>query len=164
MHRASTLKGKRFLLCQAQYFRDPAQLSTYLSINLFLASVNNEIPVKNFTYRDNLASLETFVLILFSEDKTVVPKESAWFGSEAPPDPDDDNLQFSGEQTVMSNRPTIIPLRLHPIYTEDWIGLRQLDEEDRLVFETCDGEHMHIRECAEPIIKRFCGGELYPDQ
>ena len=35
-------------------------------------------------YKKNLASLDALVLALFSEDKTVVPKESGWFGSYKP--------------------------------------------------------------------------------
>ena len=27
---------------------------------------------------------------------------------------------------------------------EDWIGLRELDESGKLVFETCPGSHMHF--------------------
>jgi palmitoyl-protein thioesterase len=32
-------------------------------------------------YKKNLASLDALVLIMFSEDRTVIPKESGWFGS-----------------------------------------------------------------------------------
>ena len=81
------------------------------------------------------------MLVLFSHDKTVVPKESAWFGSYA--EDDAESLVF---------------MRDHPLYTEDWIGLRQLDEKGAVVFETCKGEHMQIsRECWEPLVKEYTG-------
>lgn len=75
---------------QAQYFRDHKNLDLYLASNHFLPTINNEVPsiLKNNTYKANLESLSNLVLVLFSEDQTVVPKESSWFGSFAPPDED----------------------------------------------------------------------------
>lgn len=77
-------------LIQAQYFRDPRKahdLQSYLTANMFLADINVETPESENAarrYKKNLASLDALVLILFSEDKTVVPKESGWFGSYKP--------------------------------------------------------------------------------
>jgi len=146
-------------LIQAQYFRDPTQLDTYLEANHFLPSINNEVPgSRNKTYADNLATLDKLVLVLFSKDKTVVPKESAWFGSEAV---DDDMVEDNGNsrQHTLANAPpiTIIPMRLQPLYTEDWIGLKTLDQRGDVVLETCDGEHMQLGECWEGLVKRFVG-------
>ena len=45
------------------------------------------------TYAQNFATLSKLVLILFSEDKTVVPKESAWFGSYSPPPEEGDDSE-----------------------------------------------------------------------
>lgn len=48
-------------------------------LNLFLTSINNEAPVtRNATYA---AQLDTLVLVLFARDRTIAPKESAWFAS-----------------------------------------------------------------------------------
>ncbi len=47
--------------------------------NAFLADINNERASKNALYRENLASLQRLVLLRFSEDFTVVPRDSAWF-------------------------------------------------------------------------------------
>jgi palmitoyl-protein thioesterase len=75
-------------LVQAQYFRDPRSardLQSYYAANTFLADINAEIPdTDEKLYKKNLASLDALVLVLFSEDKTVVPKESGWFGSYKP--------------------------------------------------------------------------------
>ena len=133
---------------QAQYYRDPAQLETYLKSNTFLADVNNEVPDgHNGTYSDNLASLNALVLVLFSADKTVVPKESSWFGSYAPSNTSDEK--------------TVVPMRLQPLYTQDWIGLRTLDQSGRVVMETCEGEHMQLTdECWKPLVQRFVGNVL----
>jgi hypothetical protein len=60
--------------------------------NHFLTSINNEVPTtRNATYAAHLAQLETLVLVLFERDRTVVPKESSWFGSYAPPPPEDED-------------------------------------------------------------------------
>lgn len=138
-------------LQQAQYYRDPEQLETYLNSSTFLADVNNEVPEShNGTYADNLATLNALVLVLFAADKTVVPKESSWFGSYAPAD-----------TSSAADEKTIVPMRLQPLYTHDWIGLRTLDESGRVVLETCDGEHMQLTdECWKPLVQRFVGEVL----
>ena len=46
----------------------------------FLADINNERKQKQQQYKDNMLSLEQLVLVRFSEDVLVVPKDSAWFG------------------------------------------------------------------------------------
>ncbi|KAI5123852.1 hypothetical protein M0805_005670 [Coniferiporia weirii] len=140
-------------LIQAQYYRDPEQLPAYYTANKFLTSINNEIPESvNETYARNLATLSNLVLILFTEDKTVVPKESAWFGSFAPPE---DEL----EEATRSKE--IVPMRLQPTYLTDTFGLRTLDKAGGVLLETCIGEHMQITEdCWEPLVRRFVGGKF----
>ena len=130
-------------------------MDTYLSANQFLTSINNEIPEsRNQSYGHNLASLRTLVLVIFTEDKTVVPKESAWFGSEA-------GDEFNGnEQRVFETNKVVIPMRLQPLYKEDWIGLRTLDNKGGVVFESCIGEHMQIKECWERLVRQYVGGRL----
>lgn len=105
-----------------------------------------------------MAFLEKLVLVIFSEDKTVVPKESSWFGAE---EFDDDSFSkpqaaWKGLQARSLSR-NIIPMRLQPLYLEDWIGLRQLDKRDAIVFETCEGEHMQIGDCWEDLVIKFAG-------
>jgi palmitoyl-protein thioesterase len=111
-----------------------------------LTSINNEIPdSRNHTYAQNFASLSNLVLVLFSQDKTVVPKESAWFSSYAPV-----------EESQVSSTPSLIPMKQQPLYSEDWIGLKQLDQAGRVKLVACEGEHMQIaRNCWEPIVKQY---------
>lgn len=137
-------------LVQAQYFRDPARLEQYLAASRFLASVNNErVEERNATYKANFESLNKLVLVLFLQDETVVPKESSWFGAYAVPEDDEGALEK-----------TIVPMRMQPLYREDWIGLRTLDERGAVVLETCEGEHMVLTdECWQPLVRRFVGGE-----
>ncbi|KAG8753540.1 hypothetical protein FRC12_011503 [Ceratobasidium sp. 428] len=134
-------------IIQAQYFRDPRtvhDLESYLAANTFLADINAEVSdIGDVSmYKKNLASLDALVLVLFSEDKTVVPKESGWFGSYKAAKADE----------------TIVPMRQQPIYQDDRIGLRTLDESGRIHFATCEGPHMRISDsCWKPLVLRFCG-------
>ncbi|KAJ6495588.1 palmitoyl-protein thioesterase [Mycena vitilis] len=143
-------------LVQAQYFRDPANLETYYASNHFLTAINNELPeFRNETYARNLASLNKLVLVIFTEDKTVVPKESAWFGSEIA---DEDILTTGdGQQRVLAEDRVLIPMHGQPLYQEDWIGLRELDERGGVVLATCEAEHMQINDCWEALVRQYAG-------
>jgi palmitoyl-protein thioesterase len=48
-----------------------------LNLSAWLADINNEREEKNETYGYHLSSLEKFVMIKFTEDKTVVPPDSS---------------------------------------------------------------------------------------
>ncbi|KAH8804717.1 palmitoyl protein thioesterase [Xylogone sp. PMI_703] len=111
-------------LVPAQYFRDPNQLDSYLQYSNFLADINNERETKNETYKQNLATLDRFVMYMFEEDETVIPKESGWFA------------EVNGTE--------VIPLRNRTIYEEDWIGLKALDEKGALEFKVTSGGHMRL--------------------
>lgn len=111
-------------LVPAQYFRDPLQLDSYLEHSNFLADINNERVLKNKTYKENLSRLERFVMYLFEDDTTVVPKESGWFAER--------------------NGTKVIELKDRDIYREDWIGLKELDKKGALRFETTKGQHMQL--------------------
>lgn len=115
-------------LIPAQYFRDPEDLQPYLESSNFLADVNNERAVKNTTYADNIARLNKFIMYMFTEDKTVVPKESSWFAD------------YNKTSEV------VVPLTERKIYEEDWIGLRRLAEKGGLVFDVLKGGHMRFSE------------------
>ncbi|OAX38248.1 palmitoyl-protein thioesterase [Rhizopogon vinicolor AM-OR11-026] len=154
-------------LVQAQYFRDPQQMLLYMSTGSFLPDINNEVLLpssRNPSYADNLASLNKLILVLFAQDKTVVPKESAWFASEKPlEDANIEPLASGSEQTPMFSAPhtrDIIPMRLQPLYKEDWIGLRKLDKSGAIDFVSCPGEHMQLDDCWENLVAEWVGGSL----
>ncbi|KAF3491031.1 palmitoyl-protein thioesterase 1 [Arthroderma uncinatum] len=113
-------------LVPAQYFRDPEEMGDYLEYSNFLADINNERVTKNEKYKENLKKLNKFVMYMFKEDTTVVPKESAHFM---------EVNATSGEHTKLQDR---------PIYKEDWLGLKVLDEQARLEFLTIPGRHMQL--------------------
>jgi palmitoyl-protein thioesterase len=118
-------------LVPAQYYRDPEDLESYREHSNFLADINNEkfsANERKELYRQNLSGLDKFVMYIFAEDTTVIPKESGWF--------QEVNVT-SGEVTKLQDR---------AIYKEDWIGLKKLDEEKKLVFDTLPGRHMALSE------------------
>ena len=114
----------------AQYYRDPAELDAYLEHSAFLADVNNEREAKNGTYKEHMTMLERFVMFMFADDQTVVPKESAWWSE------------------VNSTSGEVVPLQESRLYTEDWLGLRTLGEAAKLEFLELPGEHMRFTEGA----------------
>ena len=54
-------------------------MDAYMSSCIFLPDINNEHAIKRKAYARNLASLDRLVLFRFSDDSTVVPRDSAWF-------------------------------------------------------------------------------------
>lgn len=127
-------------LVPAQYFRDPEDMEKYLEHSNFLADINNEREVKNEKYAENLKTLENFVMYLFDEDVTVVPKESGWFA------------EVNGTE--------VTPLKERTIYTENWLGLKELDEAGKLKFLTTEGGHMRLSdEVLNSTFKNFFGPE-----
>ena len=115
------------ILVQAQYWHDPLHFETYVEKSRFIAEINNEKPEQNATYAENLAKLENFVLIKHNQDTMVEPKESEHFEFYAP-----------------GQAENILPLRESPIYLEDRIGLRALDESGRLHFLEVEGDHLQF--------------------
>lgn len=120
-------------LVPAQYFKATDEATgeptdDYLGSSNFIADINNERVLKNVTYAQNLAQLDNFVMYVFENDTTVIPKETGWFAYT--------NLT-SGD---------VIELRDREIYKEDWIGLKKLDSKGGLHFKTTEGEHMTLGE------------------
>ncbi|RDW91991.1 alpha hydrolase-16 [Coleophoma crateriformis] len=118
----STFVQSRFV--PAQYFRDPMQYEQYLENSNFLADINNERLLKNKTYKENMEKLENFVMYIFEDDTTVIPKETGWFSE--------------------VNGTDVIPLRERDMYKEDWLGLKTLDKKGALKFKSTKGSHMAL--------------------
>lgn len=113
-------------LVPAQYYRDPEDIDNYLEHSNFLADINNERKMKNHTYKENMMKLGKFAMFMFADDRTVVPKESAFFSE------------------VNTTSEAVTKLQDRDIYQEDWIGLRFLDEQKRLEFRIAEGGHMQL--------------------
>ncbi|CAA0842737.1 alpha/beta-Hydrolases superfamily protein [Striga hermonthica] len=113
-------------LAPASFIKIPTDLNDYKEGCSFLPKLNNEI-YKNSTYKERFSSLENLVLIMFEKDSILVPRETSWFGYF----PDD-----SWE--------TILPAQQTTLYTEDWIGLKTLDEAGKVKFVNVSGGHLDI--------------------
>ena len=131
----------------AQYYREVNETTGlptegYLEYSHFLADVNNERGEKKAEYKKRLAGMEKFVMVVFEDDETVVPKESGWFAE------------------VNKTSGAVTGLRDRAIYREDWIGLRALDEKGGLVFESVEGGHMELdRKDLERTFREYFGAE-----
>lgn len=150
-----------------------------MSAGSFLADINNEVLLptsRNGTYANNLSSLQYLVLVLFQQDQTVVPKESAWFGSQTPveeykvlssptslldacntPLLDSQHHQRPLRDGRLTSPTAIVPMRQQPLYVDDYIGLRSLDERGAIVFATCPGKHMELTGCWNVLVEEWVG-------
>ena len=114
------------------------QIEQYLEHSNFLADINNERALKNQTYKENLEKLERFVMYLFEDDETVIPKETAWFA------------EVNGTE--------VIDLRKRSIYRDDWLGLKALDKKGALKFKKTPGGHMSLSDkLLEKVFKENYG-------
>ncbi|KAK6162640.1 hypothetical protein DH2020_002481 [Rehmannia glutinosa] len=113
-------------LAPACYIKIPTDLDDYKKGCRFLPKLNNEI-YKNSTYKERFSSLENLVLIKFEKDVILVPKETSWFGYF----PD-------------GSWETVLPAQQTTLYTEDWIGLKTLDEAGKVKFVNVSGGHLEI--------------------
>ncbi|XP_045818766.1 palmitoyl-protein thioesterase 1-like isoform X3 [Trifolium pratense] len=117
-------------LAPSGYLKLPNAIPKYLEYCRFLPKLNNEKPgQRNSTYKERFSSLEKLVLIMFEDDKVLIPKETSWFGYY----PD-------------GSFEPILPPQETKLYIEDWIGLRALDEAGRVHFISVPGKHLGISE------------------
>lgn len=124
---------------QAEYWHDPLQEKEYKEKSVFLADINLERP-SNLHYKENLLQLKNLVLVKFNKDTMVYPKESEWFGFYKP---------GQGKE--------IYSIWESPLYKQDRIGLKKLNDTGRLHFLSIDGDHLKIKLewFKENIIERF---------
>jgi palmitoyl-protein thioesterase len=115
-------------LVQAEYWQDPLNEQEYREKSIFLADINQELKV-NETYKTNLQKLKKFVMVMFGKDTMVQPKESEWFGFYKP-----------GQDKE------VYTLKESPLYIEDKLGLKKMDEQGKLVFLTSDTDHLQFTE------------------
>uniref|UniRef100_A0A7S3DD21 Palmitoyl-protein thioesterase 1 n=1 Tax=Palpitomonas bilix TaxID=652834 RepID=A0A7S3DD21_9EUKA len=116
-------------LVQAQYWKDPLNYDEYLSKNVFLPDINNELDDKNDQYKTNLMSLNTFVMVKFNNDTMVQPRDSEWFGF----------YKLGQDKEVET-------LQESKLYQEDYLGLQEMDKQGKLHFLATDGEHLQMPE------------------
>jgi len=116
-------------LVQAEYWHDAINETNYIEHNEWLPGINNELPEKNQTYKTNLMSLNAFVMVQFTEDTMVQPRSSEYFGFYAPG-------QDKKEITLQQSQ----------LYQQDWLGLQAMDQQKKLHFIPCVGDHLQFTE------------------
>lgn len=115
-------------LAQANYYRDAQDLDEYRKVCQFLPYINNEIDGKqNATYKSNFASLEKLVLVMAEDDTMIQPRISEHFG-----------FYKDG-----SNSETIA-MEDAPWYTENWFGLKDLNEAKKIDLFSTPGDHLRF--------------------
>jgi len=101
----------------ANYWRDPHHEPAFLRDVIFLPVLNNETTnPRSQEFKSNFLKLSTVCLYGSPDDGVIVPWQSALFGFWGP----------DGEKTM-------VPMANQTLYTEDWIGLRKLNETGRLL-------------------------------
>lgn len=157
----------------AQYMRDEARIDQYLEVNHFLRDINNErpddaevgpVPIdrrppflsqaddsgepRNATYKANLVALDKLVLVRFTRDTIVVAPQTAHFTL---PSPNATNCPPLISEPGCYLDP--VEWKDLPLYKEDYVGLRELDERGGVEKFTCEGEHLQIDdECWEAVV------------
>ena len=114
-------------LVQAQYWHDPRTASAYEKDNVFLPGINNAGSLKNETYKARLLKINKLVLVKFLNDTIVVPRDSEWFGFYA-----------EGQDKEVE------ALEASQLYREDWLGLKTLSDQGRLLMLACLGNHLQV--------------------
>lgn len=119
----------RFLLDQANYWRDPrpSMRDLYLQYSQ-LAIWGNERSVKNTTLNQNWARTRHFVWVKADQDTMVWPSQGEHWGA---PNPQD----WRGD---------ILPMEKTAWYLQDSFGLRASDKAGKNHFESFDGDHLQF--------------------
>jgi len=116
------------LVTPAQYYQDPLNITNFIEGSHYLAPINNHGEEnKNAEYKSRIENLVNFVMVMFNQDQTVIPKESAFF-----------------EFYTLGQDVEVQPLNESAHYQENWLGLKTLDESGRLHFFAVDGGHVQI--------------------
>jgi palmitoyl-protein thioesterase len=110
----------------AGYYKNKYNYEEFLKYSSFLADLNNEKEIKSQEYKDKFTKLNKVLLIKNLGDTVITPKESSFF-------------EFFDKQGE-----SIVPLFNSTFYKEDWIGLRTLNENQKLFFLELQGEHVIV--------------------
>ena len=124
-------------LSVADYWRDPYRYDVYLSNSTYLAQLNQEHrPDRPF---NNLDVLENFVMVWSPFDEVIMPPESSKF-----------SLLYVADDWSLFSR----AISETAIYKSGKLGLKNLDEQGRLVVFPTDCKHgQHIQLACFPQLK-----------
>lgn len=116
------------------YWRNPIDYELYLDNSTYLASLNNERTINNKN-KKNIESLKNFVMVFSPFDSIVIPPQSGIF-------------------SLLDSDLDVIPVRDTELYKQDWLGLQNLDKENKLHLYKTNCTHTEHR---QPI----CFPQLY---
>jgi len=108
----------------AAYWRDPINVTAFKAHNHFLVDINNMRDSKNATYKANMISLNTFLMMFTTKDAIVIPKQSPWF-------------EFYADGSMDK----VVDLKQTDTYQGDWIGLQTLYNAGKLLAHQCNCSH-----------------------
>ena len=113
--------------------------SYYDEHDVFLKMLNNDYEVKDKEIIRRFTALEKVKFIKAKRDSVIVPRESSWF------------------EFYDNDGKNIVPLEESDFYINDYIGLRKLDEEGKVIFAEIDQEHVlyNMKEYREEIMQFF---------
>jgi palmitoyl-protein thioesterase len=120
----------------SNYWRNPNEMLLYLTHSAFLADANNEKLHKNDTYKKNMDTINNFVMVYSPEDEIIKPPDSGIFAT-------------------FNSKLNSIDLFEQQLYKQDWIGLKKLNQENRLHIRKTNCTHVEHR---MPV----CFPQLYP--
>jgi palmitoyl-protein thioesterase len=124
LNHAAYLDWVQKALVQATYWHDPLHEQEYQNYSSFLSDINNELTINN-DYVQRLQKLDNLILVKFENDTIVEPVETEWFG-----------FYKLGQSEIIQT------LKESPLYTEDRLGLRKLDENSKLQLLGTPGNHL----------------------
>ena len=117
-------------LKRLEYWKNPFKYQDYINNNDFLVYINNEKVNSNYNlYRDNLLSLDNFLVIWSGIDNVVLPLESTRF----------EYYNISLANT--SGKLEIVNFTKSSIYMQDNIGLKELHTKGKMMIERYDCNH-----------------------
>ena len=115
------------LIGPAGYFRDAGHYQHYLNGSVFLPHLNNEEDDADAkaARKERFSALNGALLMMFTEDTMVYPKESEWF----------QQVDESGNLQALEDS---------DFYKEDYIGLAALDQANKVQFVSVVGDHLQF--------------------
>lgn len=127
-------------LSPAGYFRDVNNFDGYVKSSVFLPKLNNEENQHSdfATLRSNRwGDLNGALMVMFSEDTMIYPKETAWFQQ-------------------LDKKGNVLPLNGTDFYNKDFIGLKALNEAGKAKFSEVKGDHLQFtKEDIENVLIPF---------
>ena len=115
-------------LSPSSYYKYKYDIQKYYKNNKFLIDLNNEGKIKNETYKERIKNLNRIMLVKGNSDTVISPRESSWF-------------EFYDEKGEK-----IVPLNESKFYIDDFIGIRYLNENNKIDFVLFSGEHVKYTE------------------